>query len=301
MRTLSLLGLVVLFALATSVAPTWAAPDYPGGPDLIVDDDLACSGATFQSIQAAVDAATPGTKIRVCPGDYYETILIGTPLKLVAKPLGSAVIHGSVTIAANQPAMQQLLGGHDVRLEGFEIDASGQSAGIVLLEADRVDIRNNTVSGASVAGINLFDSGETIVRENTVSYNTGHGIVLTGMVRSEVKHNIVNHNGGDGIRQLEGGNNHYDDNTADMNAANGISICYDAQDDLVEKNQANSNGQAGISICNDSVIRITVKKNVMLGNPIDAIDTSIGSGTLGTANTWSRNTCITSQPAGLCN
>ena len=64
MRSILTLGSLLALLLASLVTPTLAAPDYPGGPDLIVDDDLACSRATFRTIQAAVDAATPGTKIR---------------------------------------------------------------------------------------------------------------------------------------------------------------------------------------------------------------------------------------------
>src|SRR5688572_8378344 len=42
-----------------------------------VDDDLAQRpDAGFQSIQAAVDAAEPGDKIRVYPGTYQEQVTI---------------------------------------------------------------------------------------------------------------------------------------------------------------------------------------------------------------------------------
>src|SRR5688500_16223125 len=106
MRPIFALASLLALLLASLATPALAAPDYPGGPDLIVDDDLACSGATFHTIQAAVDAATPGSKIRVCPGHYAEQVRIITPLKLVAKPLGQAVIHGSIVVQAD-----------DVRLE----------------------------------------------------------------------------------------------------------------------------------------------------------------------------------------
>jgi pectin methylesterase-like acyl-CoA thioesterase len=101
MRSILYLGSLLALLLASLATPALAAPDYPGGPDLIVDDNLACSGATFHTIQAALNVATPGTKIRVCPGQYYEQIRILTPLKLVAKPLGAAVIHGSIVVQAD--------------------------------------------------------------------------------------------------------------------------------------------------------------------------------------------------------
>ena len=45
--------------------------------NLVVDDDLAdCPTADFTSIQAAVTAADPGAKIRVCRGIYMEQVTI---------------------------------------------------------------------------------------------------------------------------------------------------------------------------------------------------------------------------------
>jgi hypothetical protein len=55
------------------------ATQSPGdGPNMwIVDDDHAqCPNAQFSSIQAAVDAASPGDQIKVCPGMYREQVRI---------------------------------------------------------------------------------------------------------------------------------------------------------------------------------------------------------------------------------
>jgi hypothetical protein len=39
-----------------------------------------CQRATYSTIQSAVDAATPGSRIIVCPGTYDEGVVIGKPL-----------------------------------------------------------------------------------------------------------------------------------------------------------------------------------------------------------------------------
>jgi hypothetical protein len=50
-----------------------------GQHQFVVDDDRAqCPDAQFTSIQAAVDAAGPGDRIKVCPGTYQEQVRIGT-------------------------------------------------------------------------------------------------------------------------------------------------------------------------------------------------------------------------------
>ena len=62
--------------LAT-VGPQPSAAPASGGNMLIVDDDLRdCPNAQFTSIQAAVDAAPAGAKIKVCAGTYVEQVTI---------------------------------------------------------------------------------------------------------------------------------------------------------------------------------------------------------------------------------
>jgi parallel beta-helix repeat protein len=301
MRSILALGILLALLLASLATPALAAPDYPGGPDLIVDATLTCAGATFRTIQAAVDAATPGAKIRVCPGSYSEQVLIRLPLKLVAKPLGRAVIHGSIRIDGALPVGSPFPGGHDVRLEGFVVDATGNSTGIFVNTADRVDVRRNSVAGASFAGISLVDSGDVIVRENTSSHNLGHGIALLGMSRAELKQNVTSQNGNNGIDEREGEFNHFDRNTSAQNSGNGMSVCFDSHFDLIENTRASANGLAGLSICQESVSWTTVKRNTLRHNTIDAQDASVGMGTLGTSSTWTKNDCVTSIPVGLCN
>jgi parallel beta-helix repeat protein len=289
MRSILYLGSLLALLLASLATPALAAPDYPGGPDLIVDDNLACSGATFHTIQAALNVATPGTKIRVCPGQYYEQIRILTPLKLVAKPLGAAVIHGSIVVQAD-----------DVRLEGFDIDTSGRTVGITLEgEIDRVDVRTNRVQNAASAGIEVFEASDTIIRDNTLINNDGVGLRLLEAFRTQAKHNTTSHNGTDGIAVFEGADNHIDDNISNANGRNGVNVCFDTRGNRIEKTTARSNGAAGIAVCSDATAT-QLKKNRLQQNTIDASDLSIGMGTAGTDSIWTKNKCMSSSPAGLC-
>src|ERR1700676_3465112 len=50
---------------------------------LVVDDDrVQCPNAGFTSIQAAVNAATAGDRINVCPGSYREQVRVNKPLTI---------------------------------------------------------------------------------------------------------------------------------------------------------------------------------------------------------------------------
>jgi parallel beta-helix repeat protein len=291
MRSILAFGSLLAFLLASLATPALAAPDYPGGPDIIVDDDLRCPRAQFSQIQSAINAATPGTKIRVCPGRYDEQLLITVPLKLVAKPLGQAVIHGSIKVQ----------GADDVRIEGFDIDSSGNAVGITVEgETERVDVRTNRVQHASSAGIEIFESSDAIVRDNTLINNTGIGLRLLEAFRTQAKHNTTSHNGTDGIAVFEGAGNRVDSNTSNSNGRNGVNVCFDTRQNLIENTKARGNAAAGIAVCHDGATETQLKKNTLQQNGIDASDQSTGMGTAGTNSIWTKNKCASSDPAGLC-
>lgn len=92
----------------------------------------------FTSIQAAVNAASPGETVLVAPGSYFETVDIGTAgLKL----LGTGLIPGQVILDPDTPN------------SGNGID----------ITADDVTIKNLTVRNGTSNGINI-DTGADGVR-----------------------------------------------------------------------------------------------------------------------------------------
>ena len=72
-----------LFAMAQSThAQTLPYPPY-NGTTLVVDDDkVQCPTAGYSTIQSAVDAASPGSTIHVCPGTYAEQVTITKPVQI---------------------------------------------------------------------------------------------------------------------------------------------------------------------------------------------------------------------------
>lgn len=125
-------------AMALSAAPAMAK-------ELRVDDDGAqCPNATFTSVQAAVTAAAPGDKIKVCPGNYVEQVRIDgagkNKLKLeaekktkleqsqVADPTTEAIIRypaSAALLADPEKFIVRVRTAREVKISGFRITGPG--------------------------------------------------------------------------------------------------------------------------------------------------------------------------------
>ena len=121
-------------ALVLVLGPVTVAPQVANAatPVIVVGTkSAACPDAQFSTIQAAVDAASSGTVIRICPGIYPEQVSITKPLSLHGE---SGVVIEPSTVAQNATGT-----------------ASGQPLAAIILVADTtdVDIRDVIVDGAN--------------------------------------------------------------------------------------------------------------------------------------------------------
>jgi len=93
-------GLFVFLLLSVSLAVPHVAvtQDRDHERDLLVHDDkVQCPAATFTSIQDAINAANPGSLIRVCPGTYREELSVTKSLSIVGD-------NGAIVMPANMVA-----------------------------------------------------------------------------------------------------------------------------------------------------------------------------------------------------
>jgi hypothetical protein len=123
-RSLSSVVAVGLLAAVVLMAPRDAV-----GTTIVVGQNSACEGVQFAKIQDAVNAASPGDTIQICPGVYTEQVTISKPL--VVNGNNGAILRPS-GVAANTTGL-----------------ASGQSIAAILLVENTTDvtIRNVTVDG----------------------------------------------------------------------------------------------------------------------------------------------------------
>lgn len=109
-------------ALAT-VGPAAGPADSDGDNLLVVDDGSDCPNAEYPTIQAAVNAADPYDRIKVCPGVYAEQVLIPAGkdgLTLFSQGFLQAVIKAP-PVMTDPGDIVRVAGARDVTLRHFTI------------------------------------------------------------------------------------------------------------------------------------------------------------------------------------
>jgi nitrous oxidase accessory protein NosD len=148
-------ALSVFLLLSVSFAvPCLAAgtQDRDRKPDLLVDDDkVQCPAATFTSIQDAINAANPGSLIRICPGTYREQLSINKSLSIEADN-GAIVLPSNMvantTGSFGAPIAAAILvkDAANVEIEGLIVDTA--NSGITECSPDLIGILYQNSSGS---------------------------------------------------------------------------------------------------------------------------------------------------------
>ncbi len=184
--------------------------DCDGGEEGAVSLD---DGSVFTSVQAAVDAATPGAVVSLCEGTYTEQVVIRTDLTLqgvdaalVTLDAGDPLPSGS-TVVVNRNVAATLTGLTITGGTGTNNDGgtwgggvyAGQSAGVTLEDCV---IEGNTASfGGGLVGTGIYPNRDvlidTVIRDNLATEGAGGFVLfhadLTGV---EVSGNVAAYGGG---------------------------------------------------------------------------------------------------------
>ena len=145
---------VFLLVFVSLLVPRMAAAAQDGDhkPDLLVDDDkVQCPTAGFMSIQKAIEAATPGNLIRVCPGTYREQLSIDKSLSIEGDN-GAIVMPGNMIVNATGSSGTPLTAAilvkeaANVEIEGLIVDAA--NSGIDTCSTDLIGILYQNSSGS---------------------------------------------------------------------------------------------------------------------------------------------------------
>jgi hypothetical protein len=173
------LGEVDLSSLGVSptelltVGPIPSSSTTPG--NLIVDNDLLdCPNAQYTSIQAAVDDAVPGDKIKVCRGVYMEQVTIPAGkdrLTLFSVPDLQAVIMAP-PVMLDVKAIVRVSGAQDVTLRHFTITGPGDG----ICDSIRYGVRVDNGGSALITDNHITEIRDLLSMGNLSGCQNGFGV-----------------------------------------------------------------------------------------------------------------------------
>lgn len=148
---------------------------------IVVDDDLACPNATFNTIQAAVNAAIAGDTIQVCAGTYPENVSTNKNLTFLGPQAGVDARTGRTNVSAEAVvgiaagAFNLQVNPGTTRVDGFTMSGAntgnGDGAALLLINGSGHQIVNNIFTGNQRGA--FFSSSSTTFRNNRVNNTFG--------------------------------------------------------------------------------------------------------------------------------
>lgn len=251
---------------------------------------------TGESVQAALDAAAPGSALCLAPGEHHGPLSIDKPVTLWGPR--EAVLHSqgkgtTIRVKADRVALLGFhvdgsgarydtedaavrLTGTDVRLEGLRI--TDATFGILLDQATRAVVRNNHLTGKRelVAGmrgdsVRLWETRESRVEHNRIEH--GRDIVIWYSPHNVIERNWVAH-GRYGAHFMYSGDNLVAENDFVSNVV-GVFVMYSRNIELRGNRLLDASGGAGMGVGLKESGNITLRDNVLARNTTALyIDTS---------------------------
>ena len=222
----------------------------------------------YQTIQEAVDTASPGDMVFVSAGTYYEHVRVSKGVLLMGESQETTIIDG------NRTGDVLYVTASNVRIMGFTIRNGGGldvclACGIVLENSDNSVICSNTIASNMYGGIYLERSSKNLICNNQILNNGGGGPGLrygVGIQSSYSNSNIVcgnsiSKNVVSGISIIDSYDNIIDHNTV-IEGSIGVDIT--ASGNIVSYNVLSLNGD-GIALSGSGN---TIKKNEIFKNDI---------------------------------
>jgi hypothetical protein len=149
--------LTLVFACIVAATASSAAEERL----LVSVDKNICPNATYTSIQAAVDAASPGDSILVCPGTYNEQLVIAKPVTIRGKRVNQLdrvqIQPSTLAMGSGGVAVVTVQNTNDVRLTNVAVDASKNTisgctpilSAVHFLNASG-ELEDDAISGATI-------------------------------------------------------------------------------------------------------------------------------------------------------
>jgi len=242
-------------------------------PTFYVDDDNTAgpwdgsSGHPYRYIQDAINAASPGNRIKVLEGTYSENLVISsnkTSLDLFGEDKSITTITGGgsgdvITISAT-----------GVDLSDFTIKSSGSGStnAAIKLNASNCVIVGNIISN-NKHGFYIYDCNNIKIYYNTITNNIGNGIYLENSSYNSITYTTIKSSSYNGFFLYSCSNNKIENCSIMSNSKNGIYLNATCNNNIIANNYISSNTQNGIYLndhCNNNIIKNNNGNNGIYSN-----------------------------------
>jgi len=136
------------------------------------------TGATYPTIQAAIDASLPGDTLIVCPGTYYENIVLDNKdITLQSTdPSNPSTVEATIIRATVSDSVVKITGGDNSTLQGFKITNGNPVyyGGGIYISGSTPTIMNNIIVSNKASyggGIYVGYSSSPTLQNNTITSN----------------------------------------------------------------------------------------------------------------------------------
>ena len=207
------------------------------------------------SIQAAVDAASPGDTIYVWDGHYYEDVIVNKTVTIIGNTTIDAMSHSyDKNTSLGYDEFGFWVEADNVNISGFYMWCmGGDESGIHLNGTQYCNISGNMISGDPSDGICIENSSHNMIYNNIIQQN-GYGIWLVNASNNTIEKNNIS------------------DNTVGIYGEGGTYYLY------VYGNNISHNSEGGIGCYVDNYLEINITGNTISYNNCSGDDNGTGGG-----------------------
>ena len=271
-------------------------------PRVIIVDQM--HRGDYTTINAAIAAAAPGSRISITPGVYDEGLIIDKPLEIVGDGnLGNVVIRASgkntILFKTVRGKISNLLIRQNGGGSGFGVDITQGC-----LELDGCDITSDSLACIAVhgnayprifgnkihdgksTGIFVYENGQGVIEDNEIYGNALSGVQIQEGGNPILKRNKIHDGKSAGIFVYENGQGVIEDNEIYGNAFSGIGI-REAGNPTVRGNKIHDGKAGGILVHENG--QGMIEDNDIFGNAFPGIEIREASNPTVRGNRINRN------------
>ena len=214
----------------------------------------------FTSIQDAIDASSPGYRIVVYDGTYYENLVITHKLDLFGEDKSNTEIIGNGNVNVIE------INATNVNISHFTIKNSGSTKNnaIIKVEKGKSIITDNKIENG-YHGILLNNSNYHLIYDNYILDNNGDGIrIINSDLNKNISYNTIDGNR-NGIYLYSSQLNNIYNNKIKNNKGHGIFLNKSCHDTEIKQNNVSNNDLNGIYLNDYSNLSI-ISKNEVFNN-----------------------------------